>query len=247
MPKGSGEHLVFDSHREANIWLDDVCFRGKIGGPCRDPNTDILSSNDEKSSLYFGLTSPDPARSPSFNFGVGNQRVGAAGGFQRWMWINNGNVAIAGTLTIGGGADLSENFDIHGAGPEAARSSVEPGTVVCIDPENPGKLNICRRAYDRTVAGIVSGAGQVKTGMRMGQESSIANGDTPVALTGRVYVRADATGAPIRPGDLLTTSDVPGFAQRVQKHDRAIGAILGKAMTGLDGGQDLVLVLVSLQ
>ena len=83
--------------------------------------------------------------------------------------------------------------------------------------------------------------------MIMSQTDSIATGDTPVALTGRVYVKADATSAPIRPGDLLTTADTPGFAQRVSEHDRSVGAILGKAMTGLERGQGLILVLVSLQ
>jgi hypothetical protein len=58
---------------------------------------------------------------------------------------------------------------------------------------------------------------------------------------------ADAGTGPIEPGDLLTTSDTPGHAMRVVDHDRANGAILGKAMTSLDEGRGLVLVLVSLQ
>jgi hypothetical protein len=68
-----------------------------------------------------------------------------------------------------------------------------------------------------------------------------------VALSGRVYVLADATHAAIRPGDLLTTSDLPGRAMKVTDHARAAGAIVGKAMTGLSHGQGTVLVLVTLQ
>ena len=61
-------------------------------------------------------------------------------------------------------------------------------------------------------------------------------------------MRADVSNGPIKPGDLLTTSAQPGMAMRVTDHDRAQGAILGKAMTGLatDGG-GYVLVLVTLQ
>jgi hypothetical protein len=94
---------------------------------------------------------------------------------------------------------------------------------------------------------VISGAGGVQPGMIMGQEGSVADGEHPVALTGRVYVRCDASAEPIRPGDLLTTSDVPGHAMRAADRERAAGAILGKAMSALDQGRGLVLVLVSLQ
>jgi hypothetical protein len=69
----------------------------------------------------------------------------------------------------------------------------------------------------------------------------------PVALSGRVWVYCDATGNSIEPGDLLTTSNVPGHAMKVRNYSRAQGAIIGKAMTGLKSGKGLVLVLVSLQ
>ena len=83
--------------------------------------------------------------------------------------------------------------------------------------------------------------------MLMGQEGSEADGKSPVALTGRVYCQADASGGPIEPGDLLTTSDTPGHAMKVIDHTKAQGAILGKAMTSLKKGKGLVLVLVTLQ
>jgi hypothetical protein len=68
-----------------------------------------------------------------------------------------------------------------------------------------------------------------------------------VALSGRVYVLADAAHGAIRPGDLLTTSDTPGHAMKVVNHMQSQGAILGKAMSGLKNGKGMVLVLVTLQ
>jgi hypothetical protein len=62
-----------------------------------------------------------------------------------------------------------------------------------------------------------------------------------------VYVWADASAGPIRPGDLLTTSDTPGYVMKVSDYARAQGAIIGKAMSSLESGQGLILVLVSLQ
>ena len=68
-----------------------------------------------------------------------------------------------------------------------------------------------------------------------------------MALSGRVYVLADASGGAIKPGDLLTTSTTPGHAMRVTDHNKAQGAILGKAMSALNDGKGMVLVLVTLQ
>ncbi|MSU58977.1 MAG: hypothetical protein EXS35_12555 [Pedosphaera sp.] len=143
-------------------------------------------------------------------------------------------------LEITGGSDLAENFDIQS--PHA-----EPGMIVRIDPAHPGELAVSDRAYDRTVAGVVSGAGGVKPGMLMGQRNSKADGKHPVALTGRVYCLVDASHGAVEPGDLITTSATPGHGMKVTDHTRAHGAIIGKAMTGLANGKGLVLLLVSLQ
>jgi|GEM_PF-659665 len=157
-------------------------------------------------------------------------------------WNGNGQSRIvANEFQITGGSDLAEQFDVS-----ATKGHVEPGMVVCIDPTHPGKLAVCDSAYDSKVAGIVSGANGVKTGMYMGQHGSEADGQFPVALTGRVYCQVDAASGAVRAGDLLTTSDRPGYAMRVSDPQRAHGAIIGKAMTELDGGSGVVLVLVTL-
>jgi hypothetical protein len=119
--------------------------------------------------------------------------------------------------------------------------------VVAIDPQHPGQLRVASRAYDRTVAGCVSGANGINPGLTMQQEGTAAEGAFPVALSGRVYCWADASYGPLQPGDLLTTSDAPGHVMKVTDYARAQGAIVGKAMTRLDEGRGLVLVLVTLQ
>ena len=142
-------------------------------------------------------------------------------------------------LTITGGADLAEPFPMSQRG-------VAAGTVVSIDPEHPGKLRRSAAAYDRKVAGIVSGANGIKPGISMIDELQLEPGEN-VALSGRVFVKANASAGVIAPGDLLTTSDIPGEAMKAADHDRAQGSILGKAMTPLDVTTGLVLVLVTLQ
>ena len=145
-------------------------------------------------------------------------------------------------LQITGGSDLSENFEIN-----AEQDALQPGMIVSIDPQNAGELTLSQTAYDKKVAGIVSGAGGVRTGMLMGQKGTKADGQYPVALTGRVYCWVDATLNAIAPGDLITTSDIPGHGMKVADHTKAQGAILGKAMSPLKTGKGLVLVLVTLQ
>jgi len=155
------------------------------------------------------------------------------------IWVSNN--ASVGTLTIRGGADLAEPFNIS-----SGQGEVSEGAVVVIDEQNPGHLKLSDSAYDVRVAGVVSGANGINPGIQMHQQG-ILEGGKNVALTGRVYVQADTSNGAIHPGDLLTTSCTPGHAMKVSDHARAAGAILGKAMTGLSTGQGTVLVLVTLQ
>ncbi len=139
------------------------------------------------------------------------------------------------------GADLAEKFP--------ASEKLEPGTVVAIDRDNAGQLCMSRGAYNRCVAGVVSGANNFSVGAVLGNLPG--HEDAPaIALSGRVYVRCDASGAngAIEPGDLLTTSDTPGHAMKASDNDRSHGAVIGKAMQPLRAGEKgLVLVLVNLQ
>ena len=92
----------------------------------------------------------------------------------------------------------------------------------------------------------MSGANGINSGIILSQPG-VNEGGQNVAISGRVYVQADASKEPIEPGDLLTTSDVPGCAMKVIDNTRAQGAIIGKAMSTLGEGSGMVLVLVSLQ
>lgn len=165
------------------------------------------------------------------------------------LHLNPGGTIQVKILEISG-ADLSENFEVNDTtdlSNGAAEETVKPGMVVCIDPDNPGELIVSSRAYDRTVAGIISGAGDIQIGVIMNRGDSVTNEDQPIALSGRVYCYADASNGAIEPGDLLTTSDVSGHAMKVSDYQQAQGAILGKAMSRLEEGRGLVLVLVTLQ
>ena len=154
------------------------------------------------------------------------------------MVLQTNGTLLCNVLTIRGGADLAEPFEMP--------AHIPKGAVVVIDDESSGRLKLSDRAYDTRVAGVVSGANGIHPGLTLSQQGKMEEGQH-VALSGRVYVQADATQAPIKAGDLLTTSDTPGHAMKVTEHSRAQGAILGKAMSALREGKGHVLVLVTLQ
>jgi len=155
-----------------------------------------------------------------------------------FMDLYVGDVSL-GVIDIRGGADVAESFFI-------SEDNVPEGSVVVIDEENEGRLKMSDRAYDTRVAGVISGANGIKPALMLRQEG-VLEGDHYVALAGRVYVLADATAAPIRPGDQLTTSGTPGHAMKVADRQMAQGAILGKAMNSLKEGKGYVLMIVTLQ
>ena len=148
-----------------------------------------------------------------------------------------GDVEITGDLRFAN-ADCAEDFDIGGG------CRVEPGTVMVLGDK--GELYRSERAYDRRVAGVISGAGNYKPGIVLDKKGS---GDTrqPVALLGKVYCKADAQYGSIEIGDLLTTSGTKGHAMRADELSRPFGAIIGKALQPLQSGQGLILILVALQ
>lgn len=169
-------------------------------------------------------------------FSDGRIRIGTQTGASSSLFQVSGTADV-GILRVTGGSDLAENF-------EADATEIKPGMVVAIGTD--GKLTLSRTAYNRRVAGIVSGANNLSAGMILPDLNEKDNA-VPVALSGRVWVYADATENPIKFGDLLTTADTPGYAMKVTKFKKASGAIIGKAMTELDKGTGLVLVLVTLQ
>ena len=197
------------------------------GGSAADGNGPIdayIGGNGSGSDVQIGSMN-----SLITSIGFWNTAAGA------WMHI------ACSSITINGGSDLAEPFAI--SSPE---HEISQGAVLVIDDQNPGHLKISDEPYDTRVAGVVSGANGIKPGIQM-QQQGLLEGGKNVALTGRVYVQADASNGPIKPGDLLTTSSTPGHAMKVTDHAKAQGAILGKAMTELSEGKGMVLVLVTLQ
>jgi hypothetical protein len=132
-------------------------------------------------------------------------------------------------------ADCAEEFE--------AGDDVVAGAVVVLDGD--GLARCCQSTYDPRVVGVVSGAGGFRPGILLDRRAT-GRRRAPVALMGKVMCLVEAESAPVRAGDLLTTSAVTGHAMRAERR-LAFGAVIGKALTSLPCGRDLVPVIVSLQ
>lgn len=158
-------------------------------------------------------------------------------------WSGSGKSRIVvDELQITGGADLAEYFKVN------TLEKIEAGTILSVMSDGSAKLQIADKAYDSKVVGVISGANGVSPGLMLQQKGVEAvDGDYPIAITGRVYVKADATKQSIKAGDLLTTSDMKGYAMKVKSYKKAQGAIIGKALTDLNEGTGMVLVLLGVK
>jgi hypothetical protein len=233
-------------HSEASTMLvvgnhNAGSFSGVSLGEDADNRFYMAYDNDDDYT-YMGMEVGGVFYSNNLVFRGGHVGIGTNSPSRKLTVRGNILIEKAGTgepvAELGEGLDYAEGFNV------SERPGIEPGTVLVIDPDNPGKLKRCAKPYDRCVAGIAAGANGLGSGVRLG----VGQFDCDVALAGRVYCNVETSSGGIEPGDLLTTSGTPGYAMKADKDVPAHGAILGKAMQRLEAGkQGRILVLVTLQ
>jgi hypothetical protein len=195
----------------------DIFVRRDIGGNLRE----VMKFDASHAALYLGCEGNEGDL--IVRDGDGNTRIHLDGA--------SGDIQLH-------GADCAEEFEVRG--PE----TIAAGTVLVIDDE--GHLRPCSEAYDKKVAGVVSGGNGNNPGIVLGKTPE-ARRRLPVALNGKVYCMVDADQAAIEVGDMLTTSPTPGHAMKASDRALAFGSVLGKALSRIDGGTGLIPVLVALQ
>jgi hypothetical protein len=160
----------------------------------------------------------------------GKSEKGLAGRFE-------GDVEVTGDVRLIG-ADCAEEFDV------VETEIVEPGTVMVLGEKS--ELRPSYKAYDKRVAGVISGAGDYRPGLVLDKQPSQRKRQ-PIALLGKAYCKVDAEYAPIEIGDLLTTSPTQGHAMKATDPLKAFGTVIGKALRPVMEAQNLIPVLITLQ
>jgi hypothetical protein len=168
---------------------------------------------------------------------VSKNGVGLSAEGPRLAAFFRGDVEVTGDIRLTN-ADCAEDFDM------ANVEIIEPGTVMILGAE--GGLLPSHEAYDKRVAGVISGAGNFKPGIVLDKQHAELN-RKPIALLGKVYCKVDASFASIEVGDLLTTAPTQGHAMKAADPLKAFGAVIGKALRPLKTGQGLIPILIALQ
>jgi len=149
-----------------------------------------------------------------------------------WRLNTFGDVHMSGYV-YAGGSDFAEMVPVR-------QEALEAGDVVALAIQ--GRLVKTHEAYQGSVVGVVS----TKPGFKSDLFRDIPEEEkVPLAVIGIVPVKATAANGSIRPGDMLTPSNVPGRAMRARVPRP--GTVIGKAMEALKQGEGKILMLVMLR
>ena len=220
--KGSGSGVVGKSHGGIGVFGVSETFEG-IHAETKSPGTAAIAAYN---------SNPNGTGAAIFAKKEGSK--GHAGFFV-------GDVFVTGTLGVQvdiilANADFAEDFTVT--------EQTEPGEVMVLTED--GTLTQSTKVYDKKVVGVLSGAGNYKPGIILDKQNNDAN-RKPIAMMGKVFCKVDADASPIETGDMLTTSNIPGYAMKAIDPFKAFGAVIGKALASLSEGKGLIPILVTLQ
>ena len=135
--------------------------------------------------------------------------------------------------------DFAESIDVSGD-----RKRYQPGDVLVIDPNAPGKFLKSAEPYSTAVLGVYS----TKPGVLGRRQTTPKSPDeVPMAMVGIVPTKVSAENGAIRPGDLLVSSSKLGYAMKGTDRSKMLGAVIGKALGNLQTGTGVIEVGVTLQ
>ena len=207
-------------------------------------------SNIHTGNLYAGYNSGNaivttgnivPKSNLTYNLGtlnnwwdkayVGNLYVNNIGVAPGQSSVISGNLIPGANLTYNIGSSTSWWNTIYGVATQAqyadlaerycADADYPSGTVVVFGGEY--EITISTKDHDSAIAGVIS----TNPAYLM---NAVAEG-LPVALQGRVPCQVQG---PIRKGELVVSSNVPGVAQRFIKERFEHGCIIGKSLENID-------------
>lgn len=202
------------------------------------PNGDYIDANglfNVKYSGNVGIGTSVPAEKLEVS---GNVKISGGGAH---IIFPDGSVqdkAWNGTLC---GGDYAESVDVKGE-----RTQYEPGDVLVVDPQDPGKFLKSSEPYSMAVSGVYSTKPGL-IGRRQTTDPKTSTSEVPMAMVGIVPTKVSAENGPIHPGDILVTSSTLGHAMKGTDRGQFVGAIVGKALGTLDSGTGVIEVLISLQ
>ncbi len=190
-----------------------------VGG---QPGTFASNTNARKTSTASFLDAPASVSTQYYNVCADTDTVLTTANITRLRMtlfeVDNSN------------ADLAEVYPSND-------DTIHDGELVSLDPSITSGVKRSSSAYDRSVVGVVS----TSPALLIGGKGDEGVTGVPVALSGRVPVLVSDENGPIRTGDPLTSSSIPGMAMKATQ----AGYVIGRAMHDFTGtGQGLVMAFV---
>src|SRR6266478_386321 len=118
----------------------------------------------------------------------------------------------------------------------------EQDSVLVVDPNNSGHFLKATEQYSTLVAGIYSTKPGL-IGRRQTTDAKSSTTEVPMAMVGIVPTKVTTENGPIKSGDILVTSSIPGHAMKGTDRSLFAGAIVGKALGSLSSGTGVIEVL----
>lgn len=220
-------------------------------GPGSQKYLSILASG----KVGIGTSSPEQKLDVKGNImgsapdGTNKWRLDRITGSDPWVRLYQGSTGTYNSFAVGPfWANGASRFDIAEVTPVKEKDALEPGDVVCVDDDANVRLKRCQSAYNRMVAGIVSDhntASMVIGGETPPQSIGSVKDKKPIALAGRVLCKVTDENGPVGIGDLLVTSNTPGYAMRGDAKNIEPGMVLGKAMEPLTSKKSKIVVWIT--
>ncbi|HET9744787.1 MAG TPA: hypothetical protein VFP97_03680 [Chitinophagaceae bacterium] len=129
--------------------------------------------------------------------------------------------------TQNSGADIAEAFDVEGN-----LDQYEPGDVLVISTSKDRSVERSSEPYSTLVAGVFA----TKPGVLLTEENidSELKNKVPMGVLGVIPTKVCLQGGPIKRGDLLVTSSLPGVAMKADPDKVKVGQVIGKALQDYD-------------
>ncbi|MBI4239461.1 hypothetical protein HY620_00540 [Candidatus Uhrbacteria bacterium] len=189
------------------------------------------TSNDKRNKIWVGINNNNP-----------QYELDVVGDIN----VSNGQQASAKSqdalayATDRVGLDVAELFE--------AEEEVEQGDVLIASSER--KLKKSGQSYEKSIIGVVSGSPAIlfegeEMKLSPKKDRFVKGTKPPVALAGRVPVKVSLENGPIKVGDYLTSSSIPGVAMKATEPGTTIGIALenyygwgeGKVLTFINIGE----------
>jgi hypothetical protein len=138
-------------------------------------------------------------------------------GADRFSVDTSGNVRASGTISPSTAPDVAETI--------SAAANVEAGDVVSADPMKRESVVRCSQDAPAVLGVVSDGSGGILINARAYSVDGPLTGQ-PLVLAGRVPVKISLENGPIRIGDTLAPSSVPGVAMRANGAGVTVGIAL---------------------